>query len=182
MILSEPELKAFVSAGHIRRTDGVKPTIDLVSLGLHMGNQLIRYKDNSRILDLPSNLDTESVGIGSDGYVSFPSGCCLLASTEEIVEMPLDLMGFIQTKGTIARGFVTVHLCDGQIDPGFQGNVTLELVNLSPFAYRLKPGMPIAQLFLHKLSTPLSAGYEGRYQMASGPTSMRIPQGRQECR
>jgi dCTP deaminase len=139
-----------------------------------LGTRLIRYKNHPGILDLPSNLETEPVEIGSDGCVSLRSGCCLLASTEEIVEMPLDLMGFIQTKGTIARGFVTVHLCDGQIDPGYRGNVTLELVNLSSFEYRLKPGMPIAQLFLHKLSTPLSAGYDGRYQMASGPTSMRI--------
>jgi dCTP deaminase len=174
MILSKPELSAFVSAGHIRRSDGVAPTIDFVSIGLHLGNRFVRYKKNLKVVDLPSDLKTEPVKIDSDGFVSFPPGCGLLASTLEIVEMPLDLMGFIQTKGTIARGLVTAHLCDGQIDPGFHGNITLELVNLSSFRYRLKTGTPIAQLFLHKLSTPLSSGYNGRYQMASGPTSMRI--------
>lgn len=173
MILSKPELTKFVSAGHIRRSDGVAPTVDLVSLGLHLGGHLIRYKKISKTVDLPSDLETERVSADEQGYASFPSGSGLLASTLEVIEMPLDLMGFIQTKGTIARGFVTVHLCDGQIDPGFRGNVTLELVNFSPFDYRLKIGMPIAQLFLHRLTTPLAEGYTGRYQMASGPTSMR---------
>ena len=174
MILSKPELSAFVSAGHIRRSDGIATTVDLVSIGLHLGDQFVRYKNNLKVVDLPSNLETETVEIGSDGFVNFLPGCGLLAATLEIVEMPLDLMGFIQTKGTIARGFVTAHLCDGQIDPGFRGNITLELVNLSPFTYRLRTGTPIAQLFLQKISTPSSVGYNGRYQMAFGPTSMRV--------
>ncbi len=87
--------------------------------------------------------------------------------------MPLDVMGFIQTKGSLARGFVMAHLCDGQIDPGYHGKITLELVNLGPVAYRLSPGMPIAQLFFMKLTSPVESGYQGRYQGATGPTSMK---------
>jgi dCTP deaminase len=174
MIVSGPELLAFVSEAHIRRSDDIKPTVDLVSVGLHLGNRFLRYKKQSGSVDLPSRLETEVVELESDGSISFPPGCCFLASTVEIVEMPLNLMGFIQTKGTIARGFVTVHLCDGQIDPGYKGQITLELVNLSNIQYRLKPGTAIAQLFLHRLSVPLTSGYEGRYQAATGPTSMRL--------
>lgn len=173
MILSQPDLINFVSDGHIYRPDGIAPSVDLVSVGLHLGRQFLRYRHDSGSHVLPSSLETEGVNLDADGCVSFPSGCCLLASTLEHVEMPLDLMGFIQTKGTIARGFVTVHLCDGQIDPGYNGNITLELVNLSPHSYKLRPGTPIAQLFLHKLTVPLEVGYRGRYQQATGPTSMR---------
>lgn len=173
MILSQPDLLGFVSAGHINRPDGITPSVDLVSVGLHLGTQFLHYRHDPTSHTLPSNLDTETVNLDTDGCVDFPPGCCLLASTLEVVDMPLDLMGFIQTKGTIARGFVTVHLCDGQIDPGYNGSITLELVNLSKHSYRLRPGTPIAQLFLHKLTTPLEVGYRGRYQQATGPTSMR---------
>ncbi len=173
MILSQPELVDFVSKGGIRRPDGISPSVDLVSLGLHLGGQFLRYKGDLAPHILPSSLETKAVKLEADGCVSFPPGCCLLASTLEVVDMPLDLMGFIQTKGTIARGFVTVHLCDGQIDPGYNGSITLELVNLSQHSYRLRPGIAIAQLFLHKLTTPLLVGYQGRYQQATGPTSMR---------
>ena len=174
MILSQPDLQVFVSAGRIHRPDGIEPTIDLVSIGLHLGDEFLRYKNDAETHVLPSNLQTDSVSVDADDYVNFPPGCCLLASTLEVVEMPLDLMGFIQTKGTIARGFVTVHLCDGQIDPGYRGRITLELVNFSPFQYKLRIGTPIAQLFLHKLTTALPSGYKGRYQEALRPTSMRV--------
>jgi len=88
----------------------------------------------------------------------------------------MDHIGFIQTKGTIARGFVTVHLCDGQIEPGYNGRITLELVNLSSFSYILRPNTPIAQLFLCQLSEEVVSDYSGRYQFASGPTAMRLSQ------
>lgn len=172
MIVSHSELNQLVSKKLVIRKGG-KPTVDLVSIGLHLGNTFLKYKTQTTSVELPSPLETELLPIQPEGHINFTPGSCLLAVTEEAVDMPLDLMGFIQTKGTIARGFVTVHLCDGQIDPGYKGHITLELVNLSQLHYRLKPGTPIAQLFLHKISPPLQRGYNGRYQSAKGPTSMR---------
>jgi len=174
MILSQLELLDAVGRGLISRKSGLEPVVDLTSIGLHLGSVFLKYQETVTPARLPSSLQTEPVAVDGDGFVHFPPGACLLASTEETIEMPLDIMGFIQTKGTIARGFVTVHLCDGQIDPGYKGSITLELVNLSRIRYLLRPGTPIAQLFLHKLSTPLKAGYAGRYQAATGPTSMRL--------
>jgi dCTP deaminase len=84
-------------------------------------------------------------------------------------------MGFIQTKGSLARGFLMAHMCDGQVDPGFRGKITFELANLSDFTYQLRVGMPIAQLFVARLTTPLRSGYKGRYQASVGPTAMRLP-------
>ena len=86
----------------------------------------------------------------------------------------------VEPDSTAAHEEVCVDLCMGDsfMEAGRStsyplDNVTLELVNLSPFDYRLKSGMPIAQLFLYKLTTPLTKGYDGLYQKASGPTSMR---------
>jgi len=173
MIVSHSELNEFVSRNCVIRKSGAMPAVEPVSIGLHLGDTFLKYKTQTASVDLPSSLETEVVSLQPDGHVDFPPGACLRAATEEVIEMPLDLMGFIQTKGTIARGFVTVHLCDGQIDPGYKGHITLELVNLSHFRYRLKPGTQIAQLFLHKISKPVPYGYNGRYQSAKGPTSMR---------
>jgi dCTP deaminase len=173
MILAYSELNDFVSRNCVTRKNGVRPTVDLVSIGLHLGEQFLRYKPQPNPVDLPSSLQTETVPLQPDGHLHFPPGASLLAVTEERIEMPLDLMGFIQTKGTIARGFVIVHLCDGQIDPGFKGHITLELVNFSHIPYRLKPGTAVAQLFVHKITSPAPHGYNGRYQNPDGPTPMR---------
>ncbi|WP_428981187.1 dCTP deaminase domain-containing protein [Marinomonas rhodophyticola] len=40
--------------------------------------------------------------------------------------MPNNKFGLVQTKGSIARGFISVHMSDGQVDPGYKGKVTLE--------------------------------------------------------
>lgn len=96
----------------------------------------------------------------------------VLVCSEEILNMPLDIMGFVQTKGSLARGFLTVHMCDGQIDPGYRGKITLELFNFSDFYYKLVPGMAIAQLFLIELASSVIEGYNGRYQNSDTPTSM----------
>lgn len=84
-------------------------------------------------------------------------------------------MGFIQTKGSLARGFLFAHACDGQIDPGYSGKVTFEIMNFSEFYYRLVPEIPFATMFVHKIDPALTPpnGYHGRYQNSSEPTPMR---------
>lgn len=126
----------------------------------------------------PFELETKMENVASNSDFVLPPGGRVLSCSEEYLNMPLDCMGFIQTKGSIARGFLMAHPCDGQIDPGYSGKVTFEIMNLSDFYYRLIPGMPFASLFLMTLSTPLSAdqAYSGRYQNSGSPTPMRSPQ------
>jgi dCTP deaminase len=173
MIFAESDLLRLVQAGLASRPDNSPVTVDPVSVGLHLSDQFLRYKNFSGPVPLPSPLGTEQITPDVRGSIEFPPHACILACSLERIRMPLDCMGFIQTKGTIARGFVTVHLCDGQIDPGFDGCVTLELVNLSNIRYTLTPGSPIAQLFIHQLTEPTRRSYSGRYQFSYGPTAMR---------
>jgi dCTP deaminase len=105
-------------------------------------------------------------------HVVIPPGGKLLACTQEEVEMPFDKLGFIQTKGSIARGFLFAHICDGQIDPGYRGKITLELLNASDFYYKLVPGMAIASLFLFNTDEEVDH-YDGRYQNSTAPTAMK---------
>lgn len=82
-------------------------------------------------------------------------------------------MGFVQTKGSLARLFVTVQCCDAQIDPGFKGNITFEIVNLGPLRVKLRVDQEIAQLFIVKTTTKYVTLYQGRYQDADGPTHFK---------
>lgn len=175
MILSSRDLTQFVESGAIQRAHG-NIDVDLVSIGLHLDQQFVEYAEQpSAPFVPPKELKTLTRAVGQDGeYVLAPHGA-VLACSEESVTMPCDLMGFIQTKGSLARGFLMAHTCDGQVDPGYNGKLTLELVNFSSFYYRLTPGMPIAQLFLVRLSQSVEKGYSGRYLGADGPTPMRVP-------
>lgn len=100
-----------------------------------------------------------------DGQVWLtPHGCCL-ASTLEYVRIPLDCVGRVEGKSSIGRQHVVIHCTAGWIDPGFQGNITLEIVNHNPrHGFVLKPGMYIAQLTLLQLDRVTTRPYKGKYQ------------------
>jgi len=107
--------------------------------------------------------------IDDDGYTLLPQAA-ILACTYEFVKMPMGYFGFIQTKGSLARLLVSITCTDGQVESGYQGRVTLEIVNHAPYSVCLPPLASIAQLFIFKTSTRLAGPYDGRYQHADGPT------------
>lgn len=100
----------------------------------------------------------------------------LLASTVERVVLPTDLCARVEGKSSLGRLGLAVHITAGFIDPGFAGQITLEISNLFPRPIRLHRGMPIAQLAISPMSgTPRRPyGQAGnRYQGQVGPTESR---------
>jgi dCTP deaminase len=89
----------------------------------------------------------------------------VLGCTLERIEMPNDLMAFVQLRSTWARrGFM---LPPTVIDAGFRGQITLEIVS---FAHNM---LPLQERFAHlifaKLASP-SEPYAGKYQEQMGIT------------
>lgn len=97
-------------------------------------------------------------------------GECVLACSAQDIKMPLGYIGFVQTKGTLARLFVAAHCADAQIEPGFSGKVTLELMNQSLFTISIPVGANIAQVYIMRCSTDNSKPYNGKYQSSDIPT------------
>lgn len=92
----------------------------------------------------------------------------LLASTVEYVEIPRGVLGEVIGKSTNARLGLSIENA-GLIDPGFEGNITLELFNQSQKKINLKEIPLIAQLRLQ--NTELYGElYNGHYQGQVGAT------------
>ena len=108
----------------------------------------------------------------ADGYVLYP-GMFLLMSTEEVFGFPQDTAGMVQGLSTLARLGLTIHQTGGWIDPGFQGQITLEVTCTNGAGIRLRPGMRICQVVFLPVTLVTPRGYEGRYQGQSGPTPAR---------
>jgi len=100
-----------------------------------------------------------------------------IACSKDIYKMPSGYFGLLQTKGTLARLFVSTTCNDGQIEPGFHGYVTLEIVNHSPWTIELPIGSEVAQLYLIKCSSEALRPYKGRYAEGAlkGPTLAFFP-------
>ena len=106
----------------------------------------------------------------------FP-GEVVLASTIEHVRIPRNVACDLKLKSTLGRVWIN-HSLAGWCDPGFEGNITLELQNLGPQPYVLEAGRRIAQLiFIAMESEPEIAygepGSSSHYQGQTGTTPAR---------
>lgn len=97
-----------------------------------------------------------------------------LFSTIEIVTLSNQLAAQVAGKSTWARRGLIVESA-GWVDPGFSGQLTLELKNLTEHPIKLTAGDPIAQIVFMELRTKALRGYSvrGRYQDQVGPTPAR---------
>lgn len=118
--------------------------------------------------------------VTSGGCVLYP-GQFVLASTIERVKLPHDLVGHVDGKSSLGRLGLLIHATAGFIDPGFEGQITLELSNVSPFPIRLNVGMRICQVSFTYLDRPAERPYghpalNSKYQGQSGATASRYGQ------
>jgi len=125
--------------------------------------------------DLPEDLWDAVPGT----ELTLAPGAFALGATLECVEIPTDLSATLSGKSTLGRIGLAVHVTAGYIDPGFQGNITLELWNHSPNPLRLTAGMRIGQLSFDQLDRPAVEAYGSsvlggsHYQRQVGPTPPR---------
>lgn len=70
----------------------------------------------------------------------------VLMATNEILNIPNGIMGFVVGRSSMARLSVQVEQA-GLVDSGFRGTITLELYNQSQYPIILYEGMRIAQVY-----------------------------------
>ncbi len=103
----------------------------------------------------------------------------VLGSTLEVIGLADDIVARLEGKSSLGRIGLLIHSTAGFIDPGFKGQVTLELSNVANLPIAIYPGMKIGQVSFYQLSTPAEHPYGSpeagsKYQGQSGPTPSRI--------
>jgi len=103
-----------------------------------------------------------------------------LASTFETVSIPDDLVGWLDGRSSLARLGLMVHVTAHRIDPGWEGQIVLEIFNSGKLPLALRPGMDICALNFETLSSaaikPYNKRADAKYRNQRGPTSSRITQ------
>lgn len=69
-----------------------------------------------------------------------------------------------------------MHVTAGFIDPGFSGQITLEMTNINRIPILLRPGMRIGQIVFFRMEEEAHAAYGSlgnSYQGQMGPTEYR---------
>lgn len=100
----------------------------------------------------------------------------VLAHTLEKINMPVNLLGIVKGKSSLARKGLIVEFA-GFIDPGFSGQITLELKNVSDKPVTLKKYMRICQLCFLKMNGvprfPYGSDKDSHYQHQMGAVASR---------
>ncbi len=87
----------------------------------------------------------------------------VLARTQERVAFPLNSNGVcysarVEGKSSLARCGILVHFTAPTIHAGFEGTITLEMINFGPMDFLLYPGMFVCQLIIEEVKgTPADA-------------------------
>ncbi|MFT7111148.1 MAG: dCTP deaminase [Psychrobacter glaciei] len=190
MRLSDGDIESALESGHIKLTPQPdSKAISGISVDLRLANHFRVFSNNSvPFLDLSGEreqlnkeidqvMGKEIIIEGDNAFFIHP-GELVLGSTLESVEIPDNLVGWLDGRSSLARLGLMVHVTAGRIDPGWKGQVVLEFYNLGKMPLALKPEMIICALSFETLSSPATRPYMSRdnakYKNQQGAISSRM--------
>ena len=162
MVLSDRDIRAEIAAGRIVIDPYIPEAVQPSSVDLHLDRRFRVFR-NSRYpyIDVRAEQPelTELVEIGGDEPFILHPGEFVLGSTFERVELPDDVVARLEGKSSLGRLGLLIHSTAGYVDPGWEGNLTLELSNVANLPITLYDGMKIGQISFQRLSSPVEVGY-----------------------
>ncbi len=178
-VLSDRDIRSELASGRvvIRPYEAVDLQPSSVDLRLDRSFRVFR---NNRypFIDVRSPQPdlTELLTVADDEPFILHPGEFVLGQTLEWVELPDDLVARLEGKSSLGRLGLLIHSTAGYVDPGWRGNLTLELSNVAKLPIALYYGMRIGQISFFRMSSPVerpygSAGLGSKYQGQSEPTA-----------
>ncbi|MET0702456.1 MAG: dCTP deaminase [Mycobacterium sp.] len=176
MMLSDGDIAAAVHDGRLKLDPFDPQLIQPASIDVLLDRRFRVFSNHADThIDPCVDDPTRTEQVEVDKLVLHP-GEFVLASTVEFIELGDDLAGRLEGKSSLGRCGLVVHSTAGFIDPGFRGNVTLELANVNRLPIVLTAGMKIGQLCLFSTLSPAQRPYGQRgnhYQDQRGPVAAR---------
>lgn len=185
MILSDRDIRARLNRGDlvIEPLEDPELQIQPASVDLRLDSRFIVYKlPHVPVIDprTPETMESYTSQLEmapGEPFVLHP-GEFALGSTMERVRIPNDLVARVEGRSSFGRLAVVVHATAGFVDPGFEGQITLELSNLGRCAVLLYPGTRISQLVFETMTSPAERPYGAargsKYQGQMGPVMSRV--------
>ncbi|MDP9271859.1 MAG: dCTP deaminase [Chloroflexota bacterium] len=162
MILSDRDIRAAIDAGRIVIDPFTADAIQPSSVDLHLDRRFRVFR-NSRYpyIDVREEQPdlTELVEIDAEQPFILHPGEFVLGSTLERVGLPDDLVARLEGKSSLGRLGLLIHSTAGYVDPGWDGNLTLELSNVANLPITLYYGMKIGQISFQRMSSPVDVAY-----------------------
>lgn len=175
MLLADVDIIHALAVNDISIAPWYADMLQAASVEVRLGKELVSYRSSDVPLDPiqlelgPDDVETRVLQPGE--VLDLYPGQSILGHTEEIIKLSAQYAARVEGKSTLGREFLQVHSTAGFIDPGFHGQLTLEISNLLQRPIRLTPGMRIAQVGFFRTSqaanllygdTVLGSHYQGQ--------------------
>ena len=182
MVLSDRDIRAEIEAGRIVIDPYDAEMVQPSSVDVRVDNRF-RVFHNARYpyIDVRQPMDdlTELVEVHDGEPFILHPGEFVLGQTLERVTLPEDLVARLEGKSSLGRLGLLIHSTAGYVDPGWRGNLTLELSNVANLPITIYPGMKIGQISFFRLTSAAENPYGStaagsKYQGQRGPTPSRF--------
>ena len=171
MILSDITLTEMIEKGELKCEPLTQESIQPASIDCRLGDNFLVVEDrNMQSLDMSSEIKYRTY---NDTHITIPPQSFLLATTMEYVELPDNLTAFVEGRSSIGRMGLFIQNA-GWVDPGFKGQITLELFNANSLPIRLEAGRRICQLVFCKMDQSAKNPYAGKYQGQKNTTGSHV--------
>ena len=178
-VLADRDIRAELESGRVRIAPYDAMDLQPSSVDLHLDRSFRVFRNNRyAYIDVRQSQPdlTELLSITGDEPFILHPGEFVLGQTLEWVELPDDLVARLEGKSSLGRLGLLIHSTAGYVDPGWKGNLTLELSNVASLPIALYQGMRIGQISFFRMSSPVdrpygSAELGSKYQGQSEPTA-----------
>jgi len=182
MVLSDRTIKDEIAKGRIIIEPLIPGCIQPASVDLHLDKKLLVFKPQRHpaYIDVRRSLDhlNDLVELDEDEAFLLDPGEFVLVSTLESITLPDDVVGRLEGKSSLGRIGLLIHSTAGYVDPGWQGNLTIELSNVAKLPITLYYKMKIGQISFLRLTSPVDRLYGtaelgSKYQGQTEPTASK---------
>ena len=181
MVLSDKTIRDEIGKGRIIIDPFEESAVQPASVDLRLGSKFRVFRSHRlQVIDVKQPMEelTELVQVDEMTPFVLHPGEFALGVTFESVTLPDDVVGRLDGKSSLGRLGLVVHSTAGFVDPGWKGNLTLELSNLSNLPINLYAHMKVSQVSFMRLTTPAEIPYGSskigsKYQGQDEPTPSR---------
>lgn len=187
-ILSDRDLKKLIEEKDAIRTDKGPEIDEDLQLGPSSMDLRLGYEFGVLETRRVKAIDTRKMGEYSDikasktttpeeGMVVHP-GEFVLGTTLETLDVPTNLVARIEGRSSYARLGLIPHAAAGFVDPGFEGQITLEIQNLGNVPITIYPEDRICQVVFETMTSEAENPYgektDSKYMGQKGATGSRL--------
>lgn len=182
MILADRDIRDKIKKGILSITPYDDASVQPSSVDLHLGDNFLVFDNhNQSLIDTRHKTDKlmRRIIIRGDGPIILHPREFILGTTVEKIKMPTDLVGRLDGKSSLGRIGLIIHSTAGYIDPGFEGQITLEISNLSNLPIALYKDMKICQISFVQMTGPAQYPYghsklKSHYQHQKGTVGSNL--------